>query len=230
MKQAEPRDGGHEMNPIFTLARTLLLMVAVALPVAVLAAAQDESPEALVKSTSEEMLAIIARTQDRQQLLQAVETKVAPHFNFARMTQLALGRSWQQASPAQQKALEQEFRKLLVRTYANAFATARQRKASLKVSPRASVSAEKKEAMVKTQVVPMGGQPISIDYEMELSTTGWKVFDVMVDNISLVTNYRESFAAEIKKGGIDGLINALNEKNRKPAAAGTEGGAAKEGK
>jgi len=209
------------MNAILNLAGAALLAAVVALPGA--APAAEETPEALVQSTSEEMLAIIGRTQDRQQLHQAVETKVAPHFNFAHMTQLALGRSWQQASQAQQQALEQEFRKLLVRTYSNAFATAKQRNASLKVTPPRSGSVEKKQVTIKTRVTPSGGQPISIDYEMEMSPGGWKVFDVVVDNVSLVTNYRESFATEIKNGGIDGLIKSLAAKNQKNSRPGTAG-------
>lgn len=218
------------MNAILNLARIALLTAAVALPGA--ARAAEETPEALVQSTSEEMLAIIGRTQDRQQLHQAVETKVAQHFDFAHMTKLALGRSWQQASPAQQQALEQEFRKLLVRTYANAFATAKQRNASVKLSPSPATPAGKKEVTIKTKVTPAGGQPIAIGYDMELLAAGWKVFDVVVDNVSLVTNYRESFATEIKNGGIDGLVKSLAEKNRKnsASAASPEGSPAKDDK
>lgn len=207
------------MNPILAYGRVVLLAAVVALTGTVQAVAETPPPETLVKNTSEEMLAVIAATQDRQKLLQAVETKVAPHFNFAHMTQLALGRSWQQASPAQQQELEQAFRKLLVRTYTNAFAAAKQRNATIKVTPPSSGAAEKKEVTVKSRVTPTGGQPISIDYEMEMSGAGWMVFDVVVDNVSLVTNYRESFATEVKNGGIDGLIKALTEKNRKSAAA-----------
>jgi phospholipid transport system substrate-binding protein len=205
------------MNSLLAYGRTLLLLAALGLAGFAQAAVAEQTPEALIQSTSEEMLAVIAKTQDRQALLQAVETKVAPHFNFARMTQLALGRSWQQASASQQQALEQEFRKLLVRTYTNAFATAKQRNAGVKVAP--TPAGDRKEATVKTRVSPADGQAITIDYGMESSAAGWKVFDVVVDGVSLVTNYRDSFATEIGKSGIDGLIKTLAEKNAKNRVA-----------
>lgn len=207
------------MNRILSISRTFLWLAALVLPGMAIAASADPTPEALIQSTSEDMLDVIARTKDRAQLIQAVETKVAPHFNFERMTRLAVGQSWQQATPAQQKALAQEFHTLLVRTYTNAFATAKERKVSIKVAP--AVAAAEKEVTVKTRVTPAGSPAILIDYSMESGAAGWKVFDVMVDGISLVTNYRDSFAAEIRNSGVAGLINTLAEKNRKNSAAST---------
>jgi phospholipid transport system substrate-binding protein len=207
------------MNRILNISRTLLWLAALVLPSIAIATSANTTPEALIQSTSDEMLDVIAHTKDRAQLIQAVETKVTPHFNFERMTRLAVGQAWQQATPAQQKALAQEFRTLLVRTYTNAFATANERKVSIKLAP--AVAAAEKEVTVKTRVTPAGSQAILIDYSMESGATGWKVFDVMVDGISLVTNYRDSFAAEIRNSGVAGLINALAEKNRKNSGAPT---------
>ena len=210
------------MNRIMNFSRTFLWLVALALPGMAVAASTDTTPEALIQSTSDDMLAVIARTQDRAQLLQAVETKVAPHFDFARMTRLALGQSWQQATPAQQEVLAQEFRKLLVRTYTNAFATVKERKATIKLAAAAAAAVAQKEVTVKTRLTPVGRQAISIDYSMESAAGGWKVIDVMVDGVSLVTNYRDSFATEIRNSGIAGLIKALTEKNRKNLAGATD--------
>ncbi len=205
------------MNRIMNFSRTFLWLVVLALQGMAVASSADTTPEALIQSTSEDMLAVIARTQDRAQLLQAVETKVAPRFNFERMTQLALGQSWQQATTAQQEALAQEFRKLLVRTYTNAFATVKERQATIQLAAPAAAAGQK-EVTVKTRVTPSGRPAISIDYSMESAAAGWKVFDVMVEGISLVTNYRDSFATEIKNSGVAGLIKALAEKNRKNSA------------
>jgi len=207
------------MNRIVNVFRTLLCLAALALSGMAVAAGGESSPEALIQSTSEDMLDVIARTRDRAQLLQAVETKVAPHFDFAHMTRLALGQSWQQATPAQQEELAKEFRTLLVRTYTNAFATLKERKATIKLAPAAA--ATQKEVTVKTRLIPTSGQSILIDYSMESVAGGWKVFDVMVDGVSLVTSYRDSFATEVRNSGVAGLIKSLAEKNRKNGAAAT---------
>lgn len=174
--------------------------------------AAQTSPDELVKSTSEEVLAVIKQTSDRQKLLQLAQTKVVPHFDFQHMTKLAVGKSWQQATPEQQQ-LEKEFRDLLVRTYTNAMASGAHSRASLKYRPSRG-PAEGSETIVRTQVIEPGRPPIAIDYRMEKESAGWKVYDVTVDNISLVTNYRESFANTIKSSGIDGLIKSIADKNR----------------
>lgn len=207
------------MNRIVNVFRTLLCLAALALSGMAVAAGAKSTPETLIQSTSEDMLDVIARTRDRAQLLQAVETKVAPHFDFAHMTRLALGQSWQQATPAQQEELAKEFRTLLVRTYTNAFATLKERKATIKLAPAAAGT--QKEVTVKTRLTPASGQSISIDYSMESAAAGWKVFDVMVDGVSLVTSYRDSFATEVRNSGVAGLIKTLAEKNRKNGAAAT---------
>lgn len=199
------------MKLISNYVRSVLIVAAMFLSAQ--AQAANTPPDVLVKSTTEEVLAVINKTSDRQQLLQAAELKVLPHFNFRRMTQLAVGKSWSQATPEQQQALEKEFRNLLVRTYTNALAASKKTEASVQVSPL-KIEPSSAEVTVKTKVTPSGGKPIPIDYQMESSSSGWKVYDVVVENISLVTNYRETFAAEVRSSGIDGLIRSLAEKNK----------------
>lgn len=190
----------------------VVLAVAAWLSAAVVMAA-SMAPDALVKSTSEEVLAVIKQTNDRQKLQEVAQAKVVPHFDFQRMTQLAVGKSWRQATPEQQQQLEKEFRELLVRTYTNALAVGAHRNASIKYKPSAA-PAGAGETVVKTQVIEPGKPPIGIDYHMENKGEEWKVYDVTVDSVSLVTNYRETFANSISSSGIDGLIKSLAEKNR----------------
>jgi len=175
--------------------------------------AADTAPDVLVKTTTEEVLAVIQQTSDRHRLVQLAETKVLPHFDFKRMTRLAVGKSWTQATPEQQQALEKEFRDLLVRTYTNALATGKHKNTTVEVKPL-KMQPGGTEVTVKTQVTEAGRQPVAIDYQMEKTPAGWKVFDVSVENVSLVTTYRASFAEEISRSGIDGLIKTLAEKNR----------------
>jgi phospholipid transport system substrate-binding protein len=179
--------------------------------------AADTAPDVLVKTTTEEVLAVIEQTSDRHRLVQLAETKVLPYFDFKRMTRLAVGKSWTQATPEQQQALEKEFRDLLVRTYTNALATGQRKKATVEVKPL-RMQPDSAEVTVKTKVTEAGRQPVALDYQMVKTSAGWKVFDVVVENVSLVTNYRASFAEEVSKSGIDGLIKTLAEKNRTLAA------------
>jgi phospholipid transport system substrate-binding protein len=179
--------------------------------------AADTAPDVLVKTTTEEVLAVIEQTSDRHRLVQLAETKVLPHFDFKRMTRLAVGKSWTQATPEQQQALEKEFRDLLVRTYTNALTTGQRKKATVEVKPL-RMQPDSAEVTVKTKVTEAGRQPVALDYQMAKTSAGWKVFDVVVENVSLVTNYRASFAEEVSKSGIDGLIKTLAEKNRALAA------------
>ncbi len=138
-----------------------------------------------------------------------------PYFDFKQMTQLAAGRSWSQASAAQQEALEKGFRTLLVRTYTAAL-TRTSGEAKVDVKPAA---ASGDDVVVKTVATEPGKQPVQIDYRMAKTANGWKVYDVVVENLSLVTSYRSSFQSEIARSGVDGLIKTIEEKNRK----GTEG-------
>jgi len=178
---------------------------------AVLAA--DSAPDALVKATVDDVLAVIKQNKDRQALRSLAEQKVLPYFDFRRMTQLAVGAPWRGANPAQQQALENGFRTLLVNTYTNALSVSATGSQTVEVKP-AQAKAGQDEVIVKTTVKDSGKPPIAIDYRMAKSADGWKVFDVVVENLSLVTNYRGSFASEVSRSGIDGLIKVLDEKNR----------------
>jgi phospholipid transport system substrate-binding protein len=186
-------------------------------------AAAQESPDALVKRTTDEVLAIIRADKDIQKgdmrkIVELAEQKVLPHFDFERMTRLAVGRNWSQATPEQKAALVKEFRTLLVRTYSSSLAQYRDQ--SIEVKP-SKVGAQDKDAVVKTAVIQKGGPQIPIDYSMEKAESGWKVFDVTIDGASLVTTYRGTFNDQIARGGLDGLVKLLQDRNRsgEPAKA-----------
>jgi phospholipid transport system substrate-binding protein len=178
--------------------------------------AQASEPDVLIKAVSEEVLEIVRKDKDIQsgnakKAQELVEAKVLPHFNFARMTQLALGREWRNANPAQQKALIDEFNSLLVRTYSKALTEYRSQTIDYKPF---KMPAGANEVTVRTEIRQPGGKPIQLDYDLEKQAQGWKVFDISVAGVSLVTNYRESFANEIRSNGIDGLIKTLQAKNK----------------
>jgi phospholipid transport system substrate-binding protein len=182
------------------------------------AASQDLAPDALVRKSIDEVLALIKADKELQggnqkKLLDLVEEKVLPHFDFPRMTRLAVGRSWAQASDAQKEALTREFRTLLVRTYSTSLSQYRNQ--TIDVKP-AKFGAQDKDTVVRTVVNQPGGQPIPIDYGMERTEKGWKVYDVVVDGVSLVTTYRGSFNDQIQKSGVDGLVKTLADRNRSP--------------
>lgn len=198
-------------------ARAVLL--AFSMLVATHAGAAETPPDVLVKSTAQDVLVIIKQDKDIQsgnsrKVLDLVEAKVLPHFDFSRMAMLAVGRHWPKATTAQQQALTSEFRTLLVRTYSNSLSSYKDQTVDYK--PLRLQPADT-DATVKTVVNQPGGLPIPIDYSLEKTANGWKVYDVAVDNVSLVTNYRSSFSAEIQSKGIDGLIKTLSEKNRREA-------------
>ena len=184
-------------------------------------AAAQEAPDALVRRVTDEVLTVIRADKDIQsgnvnKVAQVAEQKVLPHFDFERMTRLAVGRNWAQASPEQKQSLIKEFRTMLVRTYSSSLAQYRNQQIDVKP---AKVGAADKDAMVKTAVVQQGGPPIPIDYAMEKTDAGWKVYDVVIDGASLVTTYRGTFNDQVQKGGIDGLIKTLQDRNAGPAPA-----------
>jgi phospholipid transport system substrate-binding protein len=195
------------------------VILAVCVP---LAAAAQEAPDALVKRVSGELLAIIKTDKDLQagnprKVVELAEQKVLPHFDFERMTRLAVGRNWAQASDAQKQALVKEFRTMLVRTYSTSLTAYRNQ--TIDVKPM-KMAAGDKDTTVRTAVIQQGGPPIPIDYAMEKATDGaWKVYDVTIDGASLVTTYRGSFSDQIQKGGIDGLVKTLADRNAGPAPA-----------
>jgi phospholipid transport system substrate-binding protein len=179
-------------------------------------AAPDIAPDALVRQSIDEVLALIKADKELQggnqkKLLDLVEEKVIPHFNFSRMARLAVGRNWAQASDAQKEALTKEFQTLLVRTYSTSLSQYRNQ--TIDVKP-AKAAAQDKDAVVRTAVNQPGGQPIPIDYAVERTDKGWKVYDVVVDGVSLVTTYRGSFNDQIQKSGIDGLVKTMADRNR----------------
>jgi phospholipid transport system substrate-binding protein len=177
--------------------------------------AQDVAPDALVKSISDDVIGIVKQDKDikagnRKKINDLVEAKVLPHFDFARMTALAMGRNWPKANPAQQKELVTEFRTLLVHTYSGALSTYKNE--AIEFKPLRAAAGDT-DVTVRTQVKRPGSEAVSIDYGMEKTASGWKVYDVVVGGVSLVTNYRETFNTEIRDSGVDGLIKSLASKN-----------------
>jgi len=206
--------------------RKLIAFLAALVPVLALA---QEGPDALVKRTTDEVLAIIKsdkelQTGNSRKVVELAEAKVLPHFDFMRMTRLAVGRNWAQATDAQKEALTKEFRTLLVRTYSTSLSQYRNQNIEVKPS---KIAAQDKEATVRTAVIQQGGPPIPIDYAMEKTDSGWKVYDVIIDGASLVTTYRGSFNDQIQKGGIDGLVKTLQARNSGGSAALSKGEANK---
>jgi phospholipid transport system substrate-binding protein len=195
--------------------RFLITLVAALVPFAAAAQAQ-ETPDALVKRIADEVIAIVKQDKDlqagnSQKVVELAEQKVLPHFDFTRMTRLAVGRSWSQASPEQREALTKEFRTLLVRTYSSSLSQYRNQ--TIQVRPLQAAPGDT-DVLVRTAVIQEGGPPIPIDYRMEKTPQGWKVYDVVVDGASLVTTYRGSFNDQIQRSGIDGLLKTLQERNR----------------
>ena len=184
------------------------------------AALAQEAPDALVKRVSEDVLQTIrsdplVQAGNEARIRQVIESKLLPHFDFERMTALAMGRNWRSASPEQKKRLIDEFLTLLVRTYSGALNQYRDEKIDykpLRTNPGDS------EVTVRTVVLKPGGSPVQIDYSMEKTPSGWKAYDVIVGGVSLVTNYRDEFAQQVQQGGIDGLIKTLAAKNSAPPA------------
>lgn len=182
-----------------------------------LAQTQDVAPDVLAKRVTDEVIAAIRTDKDiragnSDRVLALVESKVLPHFDFTRMTRLAVGAAWRQASSAQQQSLVSEFRQLLVHTYTSAFTQYKDQVIQyrpLKLQPADT------DVVVRSQIKQTnGGDPIDVNYSMEKSAQGWKVYDVTIAGVSLVQNYRSSFNSEIQKGGIDGLIASLVTKNK----------------
>ena len=174
------------------------------------------APDDLAKGVTDEVIAILRADRDAYarnpaKVIELVENRVLPHFNFVRMTQLAVGKNWRQASTQQQDALTGQFRTLLVRTYATAFTAYRDQTISyrpLRMQP------EDVDVVVRSQIIQQSGPPVGVDYSMEKTASGWKVYDVAIEGVSLVQNYRSTFNGEVQRGGIDGLIGALEAKNR----------------
>jgi len=182
--------------------------------------AADEAPDALVKRISSDVLNTAKNDKaiqagDTKKVIDLVETKILPYVDFQRMTSLAAGRFWRDASPDQQKALTEQFRQLLVFTYSGALSQVKDQTVEFKPL-RADPTDTDVE--VRSQVNQSGGEPIPLNYRVAKGPQGWKIYDINVLGAWLVETYKGTFASEISKGGIDGLIKALTEKNKKLAA------------
>jgi phospholipid transport system substrate-binding protein len=182
-------------------------------------------PDVLIKETVREVLEIVRadkelRSGNQKKLLELVDAKVLPHFNFERMTRLAVGKAWRTATPEQKQVLVTEFRTLLVRTYTKAFTSYRDQ--TVEVKP-IRIASDATEVTIKTAIIKPGAQqPILVDYDMEKKANGWKVYDLTVEGVSLVTSYRGTFADQVQQSGIDGLIKTLVEKNQAAATGAAE--------
>lgn len=174
-----------------------------------------ETPDALVKRTAEDVLAIVKSDKDiqagnQQKIFALAEEKILPNFNFDRVSRLVLGKNWTKATPDQKSAFQTEFRTLLLRTYATALSKYKNQVIEYKPLRLADGA---NTATVKTVILQPGGQPITVDYTLEKQTDAWKVYDIVIEGVSLVTNYRSQFTQEIRQNGLDSLIKKLADKN-----------------
>ena len=199
--------------------KRLLTVVVVLLCMAGVAQAEMVAPDELIKTTAQDVLTIVKQDKDIQagnqkKILDLVDAKVLPHFDFVRMTQLAAGKHWRSATNEQKQALVTEFRNLLVRTYTKAFTVYRDQTIEFKPF---KMAADATEVTVKTVITKPGAPPIPVDYEMRKTADGWKAYDVSIEGVSMVVSYRGTFTSEIKEKGIDGLIKTLADKNASAA-------------
>ncbi|MFL9926566.1 ABC transporter substrate-binding protein [Herbaspirillum lusitanum] len=186
------------------------------------AASAQEAPDALIKRISSDVIDTAKNDKEIQagntgRIMQLVEQKIIPYVDFERMTQLAAGRFWRQATPEQQSKLITEFRSLLVFTYSGALSQVRDQKIEFKPLRAAPGDTE---VEVNSQVLQPRGEPVQLSYRLEKKADGWKLYDVNVLGAWLIEAYKGTFASEINKGGIDGLIKALSDKNKQLAARG----------
>ncbi|MGV3727420.1 MlaC/ttg2D family ABC transporter substrate-binding protein [Hydrogenophaga sp.] len=186
------------------------------------ALAQEEAPDALVKRISADVLATIKsdaaiQAGDVNRIITLVDTKIMPNVNFTRMTSSVVGRYWRQATPEQQKQLQDEFKTLLVRTYSGALGEVKDQTLSFRPM---RAKPEDTEVVVRSEVRGKG-EPIQLDYRMEKTANGWKIYDLNVLGVWLVETYRTQFAQEIGSKGIDGLIASLVQRNKSSATAKT---------
>ncbi|MFZ6776594.1 MlaC/ttg2D family ABC transporter substrate-binding protein [Undibacterium sp. Ji83W] len=193
------------------------------------AAQAQEAPDVLVKRLSEEILDAAKNDKDIQagnqkKVYDMVSNKILPYIDFPRMTSLAAGKSWKEATPDQQKQLTNEFRTLLVFTYSGAISQIKDQRVEFKPM---RAEASDTEVEVRTQIIQTRGEPVVLNYRLEKLASGWKIFDINVLGAWLVETYKGSFSAEISKSGIDGLIKTLAEKNKKLAASSAAKSAAK---
>ena len=195
--------------------RSFLLLLALLGFNAPAALANDTPPDVLARTTTQEVLAILKQDKELQngnltKVYQLVEAKVLPNFDFNRMTQLALGKHWPRATAKQKQSLVNEFRNLLVRTYSSSLTAFTNQTVEFKPL---TMKPDDTDVTVRSEIRQPGGQPIPINYSMYKTPFGWKVYDVTIDGVSLVTNYRASFSNTIRQSGIDGLIKAMADQS-----------------
>ena len=204
--------GGSKLRKVF-FKSALVLISAIITP---LSFAQDVGPDVLLKAVTLEVIAIIRQDEEIQagnpaQVADLVESRILPLFDFTHMTRIAMARNWRLATPEQQKVLAAEFKTLLIRTYSTALSSRGDQATEFK---RLRAASGATEVTVKSVIKQTGTAPLTIDYEMEKMAAGWKVFDIKIEGVSLINAYRETFAREIREGGVDGLIKSLSDKNR----------------
>ena len=174
-----------------------------------------EAPDELVKRTADDVLAIVKSDTDIQagdqaKIFALAEEKILPNFNFERVSRLVLGKNWTRATEDQKIAFQAEFRTLLLRTYATALS--KYKNQEIEFLPLRMVDGAK-TVSVKTKIIQSGAQPISVDYSLAREVDAWKVYDIVIEAVSLVTNYRGQFSQEIRQNGLDSLIKKLQDKN-----------------
>jgi len=175
-----------------------------------------DGPLELVQKTADDVLAVLKSDdsiqQDKEKIYQLAEEKILPNFDLDRISMLVLGKAWRKINEDQQQQFKSEFKTMLLRTYAVALGKYKDQQIDFKPM---RMEPTDKQATVKTQIIQDGAQPISVDYTLAKKDDQWKVFDIVIEGVSLVTNYRSQFASEIKNNGIDSLISKLAEKNNK---------------
>jgi phospholipid transport system substrate-binding protein len=179
-------------------------------------ASSDMAPDLLVKQTADDVLTIIKNDKEiqagnQQKLYAVAEEKILPNFDFDRVCRMVLGKNWKSATPEQQASFQKEFRSLLLRTYS--VALGKYKDQVIEYKPMRS-EPDAKNVSVKTQILQSGGQPVAVDYSLVKGANGWKVYDIVIENVSLVTNYRSQFSSEIRQNGIDSLNTKLADKNK----------------
>jgi len=203
------------------MARVLVLLIALSACTGLPARAADMlPPDTLARSVTDDVLRLLRSDKELaagnpRRMAELIETKVAPHFEFTSMTKLAMGRNWSRANTEQKKSLTDEFRTLLVRTYTTAFTQYKDQTVEYRA---VRIAPDETDVVVKSLIKQPSGQPVAVDYRMEKTEKGWKVYDVKIEGISLVENYRNTFNTEIQKNGVDGLIKSLADKNKNALA------------
>lgn len=201
------------MQSIFKFIALVAFVVSSSYSTVVLA---EVSPDQLVKQTAEDVIEVIKNDKDiqagnKQKIYALTEEKILPNFDFDRVCRLVLGKNWRTATPEQQSIFQKEFRSLLLRTYSTALGKYRNQTINYKPF---TMDAQSQVATVKTEIIQPSGPPIAVDYSLAKTDADWKVFDIVIENVSLVTNYRSQFSAEIRQNGIDSLNKKLADKNR----------------